>query len=522
MRTLAVALAALALAPSALAEPFTLIQVERGGSARAVPALRLHRAEPVSRSLRVWRVRTEVARQILPGLRAERLVRSAEPDAVVGAAGHITSGDPLVPQQRWLALVGADRVEPPGPGKPVTVIDSGLDLLHPEFAARPGTTALNAQTTLGRDEHHGTAVSSLVGAPANGIGLVGVYPQAVLNSWDAAPGGRLTVGDIVSGLDAASAAGAGVINLSLGSSEPSDILKHAVYTAVARGSLVVAASGNSREEGNPLEFPASLAHVLTVAATTDQNQVAQFSSASPAVDLAAPGDRIPIAVPATFRPTGFSFASGTSFSAPIVSGAAAWVWTARPELDNTQLFELLRSSARDVGAPGFDEDTGFGVLDIPAALAAPAPPRDPQEPNDDIDQVRASGLFETAKPLLTSPNRLNATLLASVDESEDPEDVYRVFLRARSTVTVTLKPQADVELEAWLDTAESVLEREVTPVPRRLARSGKPGAATETVTLTNRSARGSVVYVDVRPAEGTRSSSYRLTITTKPLPKPKR
>ena len=300
MRPLAVLLAALALAPSAAAESFTLVQLERG-SARALPALRLHRAEPVAASLRLWRLRTEVARQVLPGLRAEGLVLAAEPDAVVAASGHIAGGDPLVPQQRWLALVGADRAEPPGPGRPVTVIDSGLDLAHPEFAARPGTTALNQQTTIGTDEHHGTAVSSIVGAPVNGVGLVGVYPQASLNSWDAAPGGQLMLGDIVEGIDTASLAGPGVINLSLGGPQQSDILTYAVLTAVGRGSLVVAASGNSREDGSPLEFPASLPHVLTVAATVSTwGRLAGNSSGLPSSrllpDAATTSDPRPTAV----------------------------------------------------------------------------------------------------------------------------------------------------------------------------------------------------------------------------------
>jgi subtilisin family serine protease len=66
-------------------------------------------------------------------------------------------------------------------------------------------------------------------------------------------------------------------------------------------------------------------------------------------------------------------AEGTSLAAPMVAGAAAWLWTPRRDLDGTQVVEILRRSARDSGAPGRDNATGFGVLDIPRALAAPAP-----------------------------------------------------------------------------------------------------------------------------------------------------
>ena len=65
--------------------------------------------------------------------------------------------------------------------------------------------------------------------------------------------------------------------------------------------------------------------------------------------------------------------SGTSFASPIVAGATAWVWTARPTLDITQLFEVMRLSGQDIYTPGFDPFSGFGRLDIPTALTV-APP----------------------------------------------------------------------------------------------------------------------------------------------------
>ncbi len=77
---------------------------------------------------------------------------------------------------------------------------------------------MNAQTTSARDEEHGTAVASVAAAPVNGLGLVGVYPQAALQIWDASPtGDGLSIGDVIQGLDAAIRRGPGVVNLSLGS-----------------------------------------------------------------------------------------------------------------------------------------------------------------------------------------------------------------------------------------------------------------------------------------------------------------
>ena len=63
----------------------------------------------------------------------------------------------------------------------------------------------------------------------------------------------------------------------------------------------------------------------------------------------------------------------------------------------TQLFELLRSTARDIGDAGWDLDTGFGILDLPAALNSRLPAIDPFEPNDDVNQVRSGGLFRSRR-----------------------------------------------------------------------------------------------------------------------------
>src|SRR5207244_10978232 len=96
--------------------------------------------------------------------------------------------------------------------------------------------------------------------------------------------------------------------------------------------------------------------------------------------------------PARGSPTGPAAGTGTSYAAASVAGAAAWIWRARPELTATQVADVLRRSARDLGPPGPDVDTGWGLLDVAAALRTPAPPPDPLEPNDDIWYVLPLGL----------------------------------------------------------------------------------------------------------------------------------
>jgi serine protease len=492
--------------------PFAVVSVTPGAGAEV--ALALAGGEPVSRRFGVWRLRTPAAERLLPALRSAGLVRAAEPDRPVRAFSHVTSGDPLVPSEWWIPMIGADRVEPPGPGKPVTVIDSGIDLTHPEFAGRPGTEALNGQVLTPDDGFpHGTAVGSVVAAPANAAGLVGVYPQALLRTWDADAQAGLTTSGVVAGLDAAIRKGPGVITLSLGVAR-SPVLEDLVNAAFGTGSLVVAAVGNDRTRGSRPSVPAVLPHVLTVAGTDQAGLVAGFSSSSPANDLAAPATDIPVAVPVAYDATGYTLFDGTSFSAPLVAGTAAWVWTVRPTLDNTQLFELMRSSARDIAPPGRDADTGFGLLDVPAALTKPAPAADPQEPNDDVHHVRARGLFRQATQGITRPGRGRAALTARLDETEDPEDVYRVWIPAGRTLVATLRANADVQLAAWGPKTRSVFERGAALRRDLVSTSFKRGTAREVVRVHNSTKRGAYLYLDTFLARNVQRATYKLAVST--------
>src|SRR5204863_6039924 len=187
---------------------------------------------------------------------------------------------------------------------------------------------------------------------------------------------------------------------------------------------------------------------------------------------------------------------GTSFSTPMVSAAAAWVWTVRPTLDVTQLFDVMRLSARDVESPGFDAETGFGLLDIPAALAFAAPPSDPQEPNDDIDLVKPGALFPAGEPPLTTPTKRTASLHARLDFTEDPEDVYRIWVPAGYTASVSVSARTNVALQLWRPATRTVQEMGGSKT-RDLAASVKKTAKTVTLGASNKTAKGAFYYADV-------------------------
>jgi hypothetical protein len=485
-------IAAAVLLASAGAARADLVQLKPGkGEALA----RLAGGSELVPELRLWRVsRTGAAR-----LREAGVLRHAQPEhLLVKRSAATLATDPLVPSEWWRAVVGADRVEAPGPGKPVTIVDSGLDITHPEFASRANTILMNHQTTSEEDEDHGTEVSSVVGAPNNGFGIVGVYPDAVLHIWDASPFGVLNEGAAIQGIAEAARLGPGVINLSFGGEDEDPLLKDAVMFAYRSGSLVVAAAGNEGLEGSPKGFPAAYPHVLTVGATNESGRVASFSTLAPTVDLAAPGVRIPVAEPLAQEPSGYIEVPGTSFSAPLVAGAAAWVWTTRPDLDNTQLFEVMRRSAVDIGPPGFDHASGYGVLNIPNALAFHTPARDPQEPNEDPAQIEPHGLFASGTQPLNGPGHLGGFLSAHVDHNEDPVDLYRAWAPGRQVLRVHTTGAVKVR----------VLRRAPSNAKTKPLAVGKINVAA----YRNTAARGAYVYVEIRPAARVADYTLRLTV----------
>jgi subtilisin family serine protease len=403
------------------------------------------------------------------------------PTASIAAADVPT--DPMAGEEWWRANVHVDSLTPPGPGVPVTLVDTGVDFGHQEFAGRPNLIPLDEQQPQPIGGVHGTAVASVVGAPENGVGLVGIYPQSIIRSYDASlgDGTQLPASEIANGIVAAADAGRSVINLSLGGPEDDPVIDSAILRAVRSGSLVVAASGNSGKQGNWLTYPAADPHVFTVAATTETDQVADFSTASPYVDIAAPGVDIPVA---SALDNGYQNEDGTSFSSPMVAGAAAWLWTVRPDLDASQVAEILRESARDVGPPGYDDATGYGILDMQAALDWPTPPDDTPEPNDTI----------ATATVVTTRGRPAGTAAGRVETHEDPLDVLRIWLPAKRRIALTASSPDGVAVDFG-----------------GIDRAGK----TLTASLRNTAKTGHTAYVIVRPARGVRDTTYSLAFSVK-------
>lgn len=247
----------------------------------------------------------------------------------------------------------------------VAVLDYGVDPNHPELVGQihPESFDFLEKTNVLTDEQgHGTHVTGLIAATGKGPqGLAGVAPSEVqilslkvLNQEfkNFAYKNRLVSDYVAEAIRYAIQKKSQIINLSLGWPKLIDTenARRAVREALAAGILVVAAAGNDSKE-QPT-FPCSYVGVLCVGALSNRGELSMFSNWGGRVDLLAPGDFIVSSYPAdveseSLRQPGYEALSGTSQSAPLVSGMAALLWSRFPELTSSQvLAKLLQSTQK--------------------------------------------------------------------------------------------------------------------------------------------------------------------------------
>ncbi|NBW74324.1 MAG: peptidase S8 [Sphingomonadaceae bacterium] len=296
-----------------------------------------------------------------------------------------------------------------GQGVTIGIVDTGIDSDSPEFAGRLSAASADVAGTRGLDNaesDHGTNVALVAAAARDGIGVVGMAFNATIAMFRADTAGTCAINDpndpkdgckladsaIAQGVDRAVAAGAKVINLSLGGSSPSTTLRSAVARAASAGVVVIVAAGNDGDStdagvdpNNPDPFATGLrqsgAGNVIIAGSVDKDNVfSVFSNRAGAEAnwfLSARGEKVccvyengvlKITTDASGQRFQYVF-SGTSFAAPQVAGAAALLFQAFPNLTATQVVDLLLRTARDAGAAGTDSTYGRGLLDLAAAFA---------------------------------------------------------------------------------------------------------------------------------------------------------
>jgi len=302
---------------------------------------------------------------------------------------HITSipNDPYYPQQ-W----GYHRVNLEGAWDyftannndsldvTVAVLDTGIIPNHPDLVDRiiagadfVGEADDNLSDNMtdedptdeNKNSSHGTHVAGIIGATTdNGKGIAGVYgqinilPIRVIEDFG-------NTKDIIEGIKYAIKMGVDIINLSLAGSGEDQLLREAIQEAVAQGIVVVAAAGNS---GGSVKYPAAFPEVIAVGSINSDNQLSDFSCYGFEMELVAPGEKI-ISTSGYMRDngslhSGYYNMSGTSMATPYVSGIAALLKAS----GQTDIRNVLKRTAVDLGNEGLDERFGYGLIDAYAAL----------------------------------------------------------------------------------------------------------------------------------------------------------
>ena len=301
------------------------------------------------------------------------------------------AGDPRRAEQWALADLGLQPEPagaPDGSDQLVAVLDTGVLAGHEDLQGRvrcdlgadfapdftPGPASVDpAENGCVDPQGHGTHVTGEISAVSgNGLGVTGasaarVIPVRVL---DAAGNGSSST--VASGIFHAVDSGADVITMSLAGPCNAPQYGPAVQYAIDHGVVVVAAAGNNRQTGNQVNCPAATPGVIAVAATDERRASAPFSYSGPSNVVSAPGVNV---WSTNNNPAGYAARSGTSMAAPFVAAVIARYRSGHPAASVADVRAAVISTATDLGTPGRDDETGYGLIDGREllAVAAPAP-----------------------------------------------------------------------------------------------------------------------------------------------------
>ncbi|WHX38583.1 S8 family peptidase [Mesobacillus sp. AQ2] len=262
-------------------------------------------------------------------------------------------------EQGWNITRGKEQIE-------IAIIDTGVDLDHPELKNRiiSGYNVIDEKREPDDDNGHGTHVAGIIASETNnGEGVAGMtWFSKIMPVKAMGAKGYGTTFDIAKGIIWAVDHGADVINMSLGNYQPSKVLEEAVRYAFDNNVVMVSAAGN--DGSNQPTYPSAYPEVLSVAAVDYNGNRANFSNYGDYIDIAAPG----VNIPSTFFNAQYAALSGTSMAAPHVAGLAALIKSANPDLKSSQVINIIKTSAIDLGEQGKDIDYGNGLIDVNSAL----------------------------------------------------------------------------------------------------------------------------------------------------------
>jgi subtilisin family serine protease len=342
---------------------------------------------------------------------ADTRVKSVQPNfryVLQDQKKTLTEGDPAQYAVAQLRLPQAHTLAR-GMNVTIAVIDSGIDVKHPELA----NSVADSFDALGSKEGphvHGTGIAGAIVAHAR---LMGSAPEArllAIRAFGSASGAAESTSYVIlKGLDYAVEHGAQIVNMSFaGPKDP--MIERGVAATAARGILLVAAAGNAGAKSPPL-YPAANPNVIAVSGTDAQEKLFTASNRGNYIAIAAPGADIFLPAP----DEKYQITSGTSFSAAYVSGIAALIMERNPALKPNDVRAILTKTARDLGAPGRDDLFGAGEADafaavtavvdtpqVPVAAASPKPAGEKASAPAASDNASVSRALNDSAPSLSS------------------------------------------------------------------------------------------------------------------------
>ena len=238
----------------------------------------------------------------------------------------------------------------------IAVVDTGVNANHEYLEGRVEPTKINTSSSGTRnssddDNGHGTQVASVI-ADATLSNII-IKPYKVLDKH-----GTGTFASVAAGINCAVNDGVDVINVSIGFYEHSETLKAAVDNAYEKEIIVVSSAGNDRTDAP--SYPSSYPNVIRVAATNQNNVVANFSNYGE-IDIGAPGVSVMVA---NYK-SGYQTASGTSLASPLVASVAAVIMSIIPDASPEDIINIIKNNALESFEPNSELYLGAGILRVP-------------------------------------------------------------------------------------------------------------------------------------------------------------
>lgn len=301
------------------------------------------------------------------------------------SSGEVTSSSQRIGWQISKHNIPNIWMETQGEGVTIAVLDTGVDVNHPDLANSISKTwsVINHNDNAADSHGHGTHCSGIITANNNTIGMVGVAPQTKIIAIKVlGDDGSGTMAGVAAGIRFAIDNKADIISMSLGGPEGDPVLHDAIKEAYNKNIPIICAAGNSGDRGT-VAYPARYPETIAIGALNYKNLRAEFSQTGTKLDFMAPG----VDILSTYI-GGYRVLSGTSMATPWVAGVVALMIAKHRKIGGQtplhtveNVREHLSKTALDLETAGKDNKTGFGLIDVKKALEqikAPVPEPDPQ------------------------------------------------------------------------------------------------------------------------------------------------